>query len=132
METEAIELDLDVTSTFAGLLVRVQNQTPPEWNVTITAITLDFVYNDGTNGNTTKNTNLGSGSHTILQSNDKCVYSHAIALRVEYDGKTEVLTKSYNGTHGKCQVRNDIILGRKLMLADETGQPSDETRFELR
>jgi len=117
-----------LSTAFKGLLVRVRNGTPPEWDAVITAATATFFYSDNSRSDVTQAPIIiRSGEYTYLQSQDKCVSEHLVALRVEVDGTTQVLTKSYPKQPGKCQTRNDIILAPALASTSEDGDKSKDS-----
>lgn len=129
---DMIEAEARLSTVFRGLLVRIRNETPANWDVTITAATATFVYADRSKTDATQAPIvLRSGDYTYLQSLDKCVAEHLVALRVEVDGGTQVLTKSYPGQPGRCQTRNDIILAPALTAVSETGNRFEDTPAKM-
>jgi hypothetical protein len=118
------ELDLRQRLDDPSLVCTIDawNRTPPEWQVFIKSVAVDFTHDDGSVSKDQK-TGLwvGTGQPSIrLRSAGKCVKSYHIAFLARSTLQThdQVIESTFPADPGKCIIHEDSSLGKKASITE--------------
>jgi hypothetical protein len=99
--------------------VIIRNEIPSSWQVTIVSAVVTFVYRDGTRSmSTAANVNLGYHEEATVQSQDKCVSTHTVSLRVQDPKGTHLLEKAYPPVPNQCTLSGECVLAPTKTISE--------------